>query len=194
MAAKARLILGWAAALGVLGLAVTGIWLGFFYKPTAALALDDIDGLNRQIEWGIRVRGFHQQLSLVVPILIVVWLILAVAARLQKRGLLLAGSLGATLVAVTSGLVTPWRHGQLTSFTTGTNMFGFEPVRDEDLTFVLLDGTQISSTEIRGWATVHLLAGLVVAVLVGFALLSNRRASPRTPGEAEQPEPASLRA
>lgn len=168
-------LVGLATVLGLLALIASGTWLMFFYQPTAASAWDDIDSLQRQIEWGLWVRQLHRWLVPLVMIPAVMWVIMFAAARMGRNSVLAAIAVGAIVIGAASGLFLPWDQLALWSVTTGTNITGFSAVFDDEVKFVLVDGVVVSPAAMRFRLMVHLLAGLVAVVAAAIAAVSIRR-------------------
>ncbi len=156
-------------------LVASGVWLMFFYQPSAALAWDDIDSLQNQIEWGLRVRQLHRWLVLPVMLSGVVWMVMFVTARIGRNALLAATAALAMVIGATSGLFLPWDQLALESVTVGDRTAGFGAVFGDDVKFVLIDGAVVSPNAMRFWLIVHLLAGLVAVVAAVIAAVSIRR-------------------
>ncbi len=177
---------GWVTVTLAIALVATGIWLQFYSLPTAALAWDDIDALQSQVVWSIRMRRIHTALVFGLVIAAGVWLGLLLADRLMGRILLAVGVLTSVGVGVLSGVMVPWQQVGLRAVTTGTNMMGFEPISENEVSIVLVDGTAVSASTVRFWVIVHLAAGLAAVLLAVLAALASRR----TRVEAEQSVPA----
>ena len=115
-------ISGWIAAVGLLAVTVSGVWLYVNYQPTAAAVFSDIGSTNRSPQ----------------------------------------------------GLFLPWDQMALQAVTVGTNMSGFSAIFDqEDITFVLIDGSEVSVATLRRWLVAHLFLG-GLAVLAVLAPLTGR--------------------
>jgi quinol-cytochrome oxidoreductase complex cytochrome b subunit len=114
-------------------LTVTGIFLMFFYRPTAAQAWNDIYALQTSVTFGLLVRNMHRwgrppHGAVGVP---------AHGARLLPRRLQGAArvQLGhrrrpalLTLLLSFTGYLLPWDQLALWAVTVGTNMMGYTPV------------------------------------------------------------------
>jgi quinol-cytochrome oxidoreductase complex cytochrome b subunit len=151
-------------------LAITGIWLFFVYRPTAAQAWDDIFELQTQVEVGINVRRVHRWLQF--PALLLPALVLAL--RALQRDWLRAGIAGLlvilTLIATFTGYLLPWDQLALWSVTVGENMSGYPPLFGDDVRFVLVDGVEVPLSTILRWLFAHTLV-IPSAALVGVALM-----------------------
>ena len=173
-----RILLRTVVALAVV-LAVTGVWLSFFYRPDAAQAWSDLDLAPGSVDWP---RLLHQAAAVLIILVAVALLVVGVVVR---RGWRPAGALlGLTLALAYTGLLLPWDQLALWAVTVGENFRGmWSAAFDDDVRFVLINGFEISQTTLRLWLLVHS-AALPVAFAVTLALLvgaSYRRSSPSLP-------------
>src|ERR671914_683105 len=126
-------------------LTVTGIFLMFFYRPTAAQAWDDIYNLQTAVTFGLLVRNMHR------------W-----AAHLMVLTVIL---LTLTLLLSFTGYLLPWDQLALWAVTVGTNMMGYTPVFGNQVRFVLLGTKEISTETLLRWYTLHVLMLPFVVVI-----------------------------
>jgi quinol-cytochrome oxidoreductase complex cytochrome b subunit len=169
-------------ALGValVVLVATGIWLWRNYRPAAAMAWNDIETLDGHHEQGVRVA--HRWASWAA-----VWLGLALAVVVVRRWWVLrrtAGRPGGGPTAIAgvgvvlvlaaasfTGYLLPWDQLGLWAVTVGTNMRGFSPIFRDNVRFVLVGSSQISTTTYRRWFVVHV-AVLSIAAAGSLALVA----------------------
>jgi quinol-cytochrome oxidoreductase complex cytochrome b subunit len=181
-------VLGWllAAAAAEFGLlAVTGVFLVFFYRPSAAHAWGDLRGSqSASVTAGEAVRIVHRLTASAMVLTVVaaagLALTLAIARSLRSRG---NGRTAAAWVAIAvvglfasfTGYLLPWDQLALWAVTVGTNMMGFMPIirHSQLVQYVLIGGASISVDTIRFWLFVHVL--VVPAVLLGLGLFLLRR-------------------
>jgi quinol-cytochrome oxidoreductase complex cytochrome b subunit len=188
-------VLAWllaAAAVEFALLAVTGVFLIFFYRPSANNAWGDIRGVvHTEVTFGTVIRTVHRTTSrlmvLTVLAIAVVAVMLAVARSLRSRRhrVTLAAAIGIALVGVFesfTGFLLPWDQLALSAVTVGSNMMGFRAAWSSHVRFVLIGGATISPQTLRLWFLVHVL--LVPAVLIGLGVL----AAWRLLGRGDEPD------
>lgn len=153
-------------------LLLSGLYLTFFYRPTAAAAVDDIyslqDGFN-----GLDVRRVHNWLTPLWAILLVI--VAALEFTRMRHAIFMVPALLLGGAAWLSGQMIPWDQLALWSVTTGTNMRGFEPIFGDDVRFVLINGSEVSIARIRFWFLSHLVFGSLGAAIAVVGVRFNRR-------------------
>lgn len=189
-AAMTRRIMQAALAATTLVLITGGIWLTFFYQPTTAQAWDDITTLQDENSWGSLIQVSHRWIALG-------WLLIVAAAALVEfisrrvvAGIVTSASLLIGLVVAYLGLLLPWDQLALWQVTVGTNIRGFTPVFGDEVRFVLLDGREISTTQLRTWYLLHVIGGVAVLAAPLAAVLLRRSADqPPRPSSPPQQQP-----
>ena len=152
-------------------LTVTGIFLMFFYRPTAAQAWNDIQTLQTAVGFGLLVRNMHRWAAhlMVLSVFLHMARVFYHGAYKPPRefnwviGVML---LQFTLLLSFTGYLLPWDQLALWAVTVGTNMMGFTPVFGEQVRFVLLGGVEIGTDTLLRWYTLHVL--MLPFVLVIF--------------------------
>ena len=152
-------------------LTVTGIFLMFFYRPTAAQAWNDIQTLQTAVGFGLIVRNMHRWAAhlMVLSVFLHMARVFYHGAYKPPRefnwviGVML---LQFTLLLSFTGYLLPWDQLALWAVTVGTNMMGFTPVFGEQVRFVLLGGVEIGTDTLLRWYTLHVL--MLPFVLVIF--------------------------
>ena len=114
-------------------LTVTGIFLMFFYRPTAAKAWNDIQALHTSVTFGLLVRNMHRWAAHLMVISVFLHM-----ARVFYHGAYKAPRefnwvIGVILLLLTlllsfTGYLLPWDQLALWAVTVGTNMMGYSPV------------------------------------------------------------------
>jgi len=151
-------------------LTVTGIFLMFFYRPTAAQAWDDIQTLQTAVGFGLLVRNMHRWAAhlMVLTVFLHMARVFYHGAYKPPRefnwviGVML---LQFTLLLSFTGYLLPWDQLALWAVTVGTNMMGFTPVFGEQVRFVLLGGVEIGTDTLLRWYTLHVLMLPFVVVI-----------------------------
>jgi quinol-cytochrome oxidoreductase complex cytochrome b subunit len=111
---------------------VTGIFLMFFYRPTAAQAWDDIYTLQTSVTFGLLVRNMHRWAAHLMVLAVFLHM-----ARVFYHGAYKAPRefnwvIGVILLTLTlllsfTGYLLPWDQLALWAVTVGTNMMGYTP-------------------------------------------------------------------
>ena len=152
-------------------LTVTGIFLMFFYRPTAAQAWDDIQTLQTAVGFGLLVRNMHRwgaHLMVLTVFLHMARVFYHGAYKPPREFNWVIGVILLTLTLLLSftGYLLPWDQLALWAVTVGTNMMGYTPVFGEQVRFVLLGGVEIGTDTLLRWYTLHVL--MLPFVLVIF--------------------------
>ena len=129
-------------------LTITGIFLMFFYRPTAANAWQDIQSLHTSVTFGLMVRNMHRWAAHLMVLSVFLHM-----ARVFYHGAYKAPRefnwvIGVILLTLTlllsfTGYLLPWDQLALWAVTVGTNMMGYSPVIGSQVRFVLLGGVEI---------------------------------------------------
>lgn len=160
-------------ALGInlvlwLSLLLTGIFLVFFYRPTAAVAYADMETSRSAVTFGLIMRSAHR-ISSALAVLAV--FAIPVAYLIDKRNrAALVSTFTVLLVAAASftGYLLPWDQMALWAVTTGTDIFGYTPVFADNVRFVLINGVEIGSDTLLRWFIVHVAVLPILLVAVTF--------------------------
>ena len=152
-------------------LTVTGIFLMFFYRPTAAAAWDDIATLQTSVAFGLLVRNMHRWTAHLMVLSVFLHMARGFYHGAYKAPREFNWAIGVMLLQLTlllsfTGYLLPWDQLSLWAVTVGTNMMGFTPVFGEQVRFVLLGGTQIGAETLLRWYVLHVL--LLPFVIVIF--------------------------
>ena len=147
-------------------LTVTGIFLMFFYHPTAGsgseLAYLDMRQLASSVTFGQLVRNMHRWSAhlMVFTVFLHMARVFYHGAYKPPRefnwvvGVIL---LGLTLFLSFTGYLLPWDQLAIWAVTVGTSMAGFTPVFGKQVQFVLLGGVEIGPSTLLRWYVLHVL-------------------------------------
>ncbi len=148
-------------------LTITGIFLMFFYRPTAGaeqeLAYLDMQNLRDNITFGDLVRNMHRwaaHLMVLTTFLHMARVFYHGAYKAPREfnwvvGVLL---LVLTLLLAFTGYLLPWDQLAFWAVTVGTSMGGFTPIFGQQVQFVLLGGVEIGPPTLLRWYVLHVLA------------------------------------
>ena len=151
-------------------LTITGIFLMFYYTPTAELAYSDIEALSTSVAFGSLVRNMHRWGAhlMVLSVFLHMSRVFYHGAYKPPRefnwvvGVIL---LLLTLLLSFSGYLLPWDQLALWAVTVGTNMAGFVPVMGDQVKFALLAGVEVSAATLLRFYVLHVLAFPFIIVL-----------------------------
>ena len=151
-------------------LTITGIFLMFYYTPTAELAYRDIEALSTNVAFGSMVRNLHRWGAhlMVLSVFLHMSRVFYHGAYKPPRefnwvvGVILRLL---TLLLSFSGYLLPWDQLALWAVTVGTNMAGFVPVVGEQVKFALLAGVEVSAATLLRFYVLHVLAFPFIIVL-----------------------------
>jgi quinol-cytochrome oxidoreductase complex cytochrome b subunit len=151
-------------------LTITGIFLMFYYTPSAESAYRDIQALSTQVAFGTLVRNLHRWGAhlMVLSVFLHMSRVFYHGAYKPPRefnwviGVLL---LFLTLFLSFSGYLLPWDQLALWAVTVGTNMAGFIPVAGAQVKFALLAGVEVSGATLLRFYVLHVLAFPFILVI-----------------------------
>lgn len=175
-----RILLGAVVAMGAV-LAVTGVWLTFTYRPSAAQAWPGLDIAPTGTDWP---RLIHQvATALLVPLVIALLAVGVVATRRWRS----ATALLVTTVALAyTGLLLPWDQLALWAVTTGLDYQGMlSAAFSDEVRFVIIGGFEVSQATLRLWLVVHAVA--LAVIFFGLLALTARSVYRRSPAPPAPP-------
>ncbi len=151
-------------------LTITGIFLMFYYTPSAETAYADIEALSTNVAFGSMVRNLHRWGAhlMVLSVFLHMSRVFYHGAYKPPRefnwvvGVVL---LFLTLLLSFSGYLLPWDQLALWAVTVGTNMAGFVPVVGAQVKFALLAGVEVSAATLLRFYVLHVLAFPFILVI-----------------------------
>jgi quinol-cytochrome oxidoreductase complex cytochrome b subunit len=143
-------------------LTITGIFLMFYYTPSAEAAYADVEALSTSVTFGTLVRNLHRWGAhfMVVTVFLHMTRVFYHGAYKPPRefnwviGVIL---LLLTLLLSFTGYLLPWDQLALWAVTVGGSMAGFTPVFGAQVTFGLLGGVEISGATLLRFYVLHVL-------------------------------------
>ncbi len=151
-------------------LTITGIFLMFYYAPTAEAAYVDVEALSTSVAFGSLVRNMHRWGAhlMVLSVFLHMSRVFYHGAYKPPRefnwvvGVIL---LLLTLLLSFTGYLLPWDQLALWAVTVGTNMAGFVPVFGDQVKFALLGSVEVTGDTILRWYVLHVLAFPFIIVI-----------------------------
>jgi quinol-cytochrome oxidoreductase complex cytochrome b subunit len=152
-------------------LTVTGIFLMFFYRPTAAQAWTDIQTLETAVTFGSLVRNMHRWAAHLMVLTVFLHMIRVFYHGAYKPprefnwviGILL---LFFTLALSFSGYLLPWDQIAFWAITVGTQMATYFPVVSDETTWILLGGIQVGQNTLLRFYVAHVILFPLLAALL----------------------------
>jgi quinol-cytochrome oxidoreductase complex cytochrome b subunit len=148
-------------------LTVTGIFLMFFYRPSAGsgneLAYLDMQNLRQVVTFGDLVRNMHRWSAHLMVFTVFLHMARVFYHGAYKPPREFNWVVGVVLLLLTlllafTGYLLPWDQLALWAVTVGTEMAGFTPVFGQQVKFVLLGGAVIGPETLLRWYVLHVLA------------------------------------
>ena len=147
-------------------LTITGIFLMFFYVPSAGagaeLAYMDMRNIQANVTFGNLVRNMHRwgaHLMVFTVFLHMARVFYHGAYKPPREFNWVVGVILLTLTLLLSftGYLLPWDQLAVWAVTVGTEMMGFTPVFGKQVQFVLLGGVVIGPNTLLRWYVLHVL-------------------------------------
>ncbi len=143
-------------------LTITGIFLMFYYTPSADSAYADVQALSTSVAFGSMVRNLHRWGAhlMVLSVFLHMSRVFYHGAYKPPRefnwvvGIVL---LFLTLLLSFSGYLLPWDQLALWAVTVGTNMVSFIPVIGAQAKFGLLAGVDVTGATLLRFYVLHVL-------------------------------------
>ncbi len=153
-------------------LTVTGIFLMFFYRPTASAAWDDIYTLQSSVTFGLLVRNMHRWAAHLMVISMFLHMLRVFYRGAYKPPREFNWIIGVILLLLTlllsyTGYLLPYDQLAYWAVTVGANIVKYVPVVGEKLRFLLLGGNNIGEYTLVRFYVLHcvilpvILAGLI---------------------------------
>jgi quinol-cytochrome oxidoreductase complex cytochrome b subunit len=148
-------------------LTVTGIYLMFFYRPSAELAsgqaYTDIETIRNSVAFGDLVRNMHRWGAHLMTITVFLHMTRVFYTGAYKPPREFNWVVGVILLLITlllafSGYLLPWDQLSFWAFTVGTSFGAYSPLVAREVQFILLGGLEVSGETLLRWYVLHVLA------------------------------------
>jgi quinol-cytochrome oxidoreductase complex cytochrome b subunit len=151
-------------------LTITGIFLMFYYTPSAETAYADIEALSTNVAFGSLVRNMHRWGAHLMVLSVFLHMSRVFYHGAYKPPREFNWVIGVVLLFLTlllsfSGYLLPWDQLALWAVTVGTNMAGFVPVVGNQVKFALLAGVEVSAATLLRFYVLHVLAFPFILVI-----------------------------
>jgi quinol-cytochrome oxidoreductase complex cytochrome b subunit len=143
-------------------LTITGIFLMFYYAPTAEAAYQDIQELSTSVAFGSLVRNMHRWGAHFMVLTVFLHMSRVFYHGAYKAPREFNWVVGVVLLLLTlllsfTGYLLPWDQLALWAVTVGTNMASFVPVFGSQVQFTLLGAVAVSADTLLRWYVLHVL-------------------------------------
>ncbi len=143
-------------------LTITGIFLMFYYAPTAEAAYVDIQELSTSVAFGSLVRNMHRWGAHFMVLTVFLHMTRVFYHGAYKPPREFNWVVGVVLLLLTlllsfTGYLLPWDQLALWAVTVGTNMASFVPVFGSQVKFTLLGSAVVSADTLLRWYVLHVL-------------------------------------
>jgi quinol-cytochrome oxidoreductase complex cytochrome b subunit len=143
-------------------LTITGIFLMFYYAPTADRAYADVAALSTDVAFGTLVRNMHRWGAHLMVLTVFLHMSRVFYHGAYKPPREFNWVVGVILLLLTlllsfTGYLLPWDKLALWAVTVGTNMAGFVPVIGDQVKFGLLAGVEVTAGTLLRWYVLHVL-------------------------------------
>ena len=155
-------------------LTVTGVYLMFFYVPSATQAYSDILRIQAEVPFGLLTRNIHRWAAHLMVFFVFLHMMRVFYHGAYKPPREFNWVVGVVLLLLTvflsfTGYLLPWDELAFWAITVGTNMIGSDPVLGETNRFVLIGGFEVGQNALIRFYTLHvvglpLLAAVFMAV------------------------------
>jgi quinol-cytochrome oxidoreductase complex cytochrome b subunit len=143
-------------------LTITGIFLMFYYTPSAEAAYSDVQALSTNIAFGSLVRNMHRWGAHLMVLSVFLHMSRVFYHGAYKPPREFNWIVGVVLLLLTlllsfSGYLLPWDQLALWAVTVGSNMASFVPVIGAQVKFGLLAGVEVTAATLLRFYVLHVL-------------------------------------
>ena len=151
-------------------LTLTGIFLMFFYRPTAVDAWNNVESLHTAVAFGLLVRNMHRWGAHLMVLSVFLHMARVFYTGAYKPPREFNWVVGVVLLFLTLGLsftgyLLPWDQLAIWAVTVGTSLAGYSPFIAKQANFLLLGGAIVSPNTLLRWYVLHVLALPFVLVI-----------------------------
>jgi len=155
-------------------LTVTGIFLMFFYRPSADLAsaqaYRDMEAIRSSVVFGDMVRNIHRWAAHLMVFTVFLHMARVFYTGAYKPPREFNWVVGVILLLLTvllafTGYLLPWDQLAIWAVTVGTSLAGYSPLIADEVKFVLLGSVEVGPETLLRWYVLHVLALPFIAVI-----------------------------
>ena len=162
-------------------LTVTGVYLMFFYVPSATLAYTNILEIQSQVTFGLLSRNIHRWAAHLMVFFVFLHMMRVFYHGAYKPPREFNWVVGVVLLFLTimlsfTGYLLPWDQIAYWAITIGTNMGGYVPLFNTPTKLILLGGLEVAQNTLLRFYVGHVIfLPLIAADLPRRAFLADRR-------------------
>ena len=182
-------------------LTITGIFLMFFYRPTAGLgqelAYNDMQALSTSVNFGQLMRNMHRWAAHLMVFTVFLHMARVFYHGAYKPPREFNWVIGVILLTLTlllsfTGYLLPWDQVALWAVTVGDEFRGTQAMFRGEVKYILIGSREVSPATYRFWAVSHVVLGVLVAVTVLLVWLRTKREASPEPSSSPPPAQSSL--
>ena len=153
-------------------LTVTGVYLMFFYVPSATLAYTNILEIQTQVPFGLLTRNIHRWAAHLMVFFVFLHMMRVFYHGAYKPPREFNWVIGVLLLFLTlalsfSGYLLPWDQIAFWAITVGTQMATYAPLLSSESAFFILGGIQVGEGTLLRFYVAHvILFPLITAILM----------------------------
>jgi ubiquinol-cytochrome c reductase cytochrome b subunit len=168
---------GGIAMFCLIGLILSGIFLGMHYKPSAAEAFNSVERIMRDVQFGWLVRYLHMNLASFFFIAVYIHIFRALyfgSYKAPRELVFIFGMLMFLLMMGTAflGYTLPWGQMSYWGATVITNLFSAIPVVGDAILLTLLGDFTVSDATVNRFYVLHWLLAFAIVGLVVFHVIT----------------------
>ncbi len=197
--AKRSLQLTYSYALGVLAivlflmLAVTGMLLMFAYTPSPDEAYASMEALKSEVWLGQLVRNLHHwsgNLLLIVAVLHMLRVFYTATFHPPREFNWILGLILLALIAMSNftGYLMPWDQLSYWAVTIATSMLNYIPLIGEDISRLLLGGSEVGASTLRTFFAFHVVIfPPLMVIIISYHIWRIRKDTYSIPRRVDEP-------
>ena len=153
-------------------LTVTGVYLMFFYVPSATQAYTDILAIQSEVTFGLLTRNIHRWAAHLMVFFVFLHMMRVFYHGAYKPPREFNWVVGVVLLFSTvfisfTGYLLPWDQIAYWAITIGTNMGGYVPVFNTPTKLILLGGLEVGQNTLLRFYVLHIMfMPLIIAVFL----------------------------
>ncbi|MDA9163229.1 cytochrome b N-terminal domain-containing protein [Alphaproteobacteria bacterium] len=174
----------------LIGLILSGIFLGMHYKPSAEDAFNSVERIMRDVQFGWLVRYLHMNLASFFFIAVYIHIFRALyfgSYKAPRELVFIFGMLMFLLMMGTAflGYTLPWGQMSYWGATVITNLFSAIPVVGDAILLTLLGDFTVSDATVNRFYVLHWLLAFAIVGLVVFHVITLHMTGSNNPSGME---------
>jgi len=151
-------------------LTITGVYLMFFYVPSATLAYTNILDIQSQVTFGLLTRNIHRWAAHLMVFFVFLHMMRVFYHGAYKPPREFNWVVGVVLLFLTimlsfTGYLLPWDQIAYWAITIGTNMGGYAPLLNTPVNRLLLGGLEVGQNTLLRFYVLHIMVFPLTAAI-----------------------------